>query len=100
MFETLPGLYLQVLRCLTGILSLIAAAADLRTIVAGGWAPSLDGFSAAGLLAVCSVLSILVVGSGMFVEVEDEEEEEELGARDARDAYMRWSRNKISETRA
>ena len=43
---------------------------------------------------------MLVVGSGMLLGVDDEEEEEELGARDARDAYMRWSRNKISETRA
>jgi len=78
----LPDLYLQVLRFFAGIASSSAAAVLLRTIVADGSAPSSVAFSAAGLLAVCSVLSMLVVGSGMFVEVEDEEEE--LRERDER----------------
>jgi len=37
---------------------------------------------------------MLVVGSGMLLGVDDEEEEEELGARDARDAYMRRSKSR------
>jgi len=70
------------LRFLAGIAFSSAAAVLLRTIVAAGWALSSGGFLAAGLLAVCSVLSMVVMESGMLVGVDDEEEE--LMARDER----------------
>jgi len=53
------------------------AAVLLRTIVASSCASTSDAFSPAGSLSVCSVLSMVVVGRGMFFRVEDEDEEEE-----------------------
>ena len=86
MVEILPGLYSQNLCFLTGNLSLIAAAAVLRTGTVSVCAPTPGASSSGGLLAVCSMLAMIVVGIGLLLGVDDKEEE--LRSGDARCTYI------------